>query len=246
MADKRTLAKRNGQVKLVRSMIMKGQGVMAGNETSRDPRKEIAVLMKNVQTKKISIDELNENILNTVEPEEMEKELEDSTDLDLLVDTEIEIMSKFLAKLNVDDKIVPSDAERRSAAMSDTGRSVDGIGEQRELERIQGVDEDDNKSVVSSIGRSSSVVSATGFQPRRQQLRLPKYDMKKFGEDAIGWPEFVESFRVSVHENTDLSDVEKFTYLKSYLFGDAASCVQGLPLTPGNYFEAMALLEDRF
>ena len=163
MADKRTLAKRNGKVKLVRSMITKGQGIMAGSETSRNPKKEIAVLMKNVQSKKISIDELNENILNAVEPEEIEKELEDSTNLDLLIDTEIEIMSEFLGKLHVNDNIVPSDEERRSPAVSAPARASGGIDEQRERERIQYAD-DDNKSVLSSIpGRSSSVVSITAL-----------------------------------------------------------------------------------
>ncbi len=244
MADKRTLAKRNGQVKLVRALVTKGQGIMAGNEGSRDPKKEIAVLMKNVRTKKISIDELNENILNSVEPEEMEKEMEDSTDLDLLIDTEIEIMSEFIAKLNVRDNTEPMSVlpdEEQPPRVSDSPRAFASNNEQEINQDI-----DDNRSVRSSDnGRSSSVASAR-FMQRRQQLRLPKYDMKKFGGDAIGWPEFVESFRVSVHENTDLSDVERFTYLKSYLFGEAASCIQGLPLTSGNYFEAMKLLEDRF
>ena len=51
---------------------------------------------------------------------------------------------------------------------------------------------------------------------------------------------------ISIDENQNLSDVERFTYLKGYLFGEAASCIQGLPLTASNYQEALRLLEDRF
>ena len=70
--------------------------------------------------------------------------------------------------------------------------------------------------------------------------------MKKFGGDPVVWPEFYETFKVSVHENGDLSDVERFSYLKHYVFGEAASCIQGLPLSSDNYSEALKLLEDRF
>ena len=91
-----------------------------------------------------------------------------------------------------------------------------------------------------------SVGDNYGRQDRRNKVRLPKLEMKKFGGDLMAWPEFYETFKVSIHDNYELSDVERFSYLKTYVFGEAASCIQGLPLTPGNYFQAIKLLEDRF
>ena len=66
MADKRTLVKRDGQVKLIKSLVSKGQEIIDDETRSRNPQKEIIALVKNIRNKKISIDELNENILNAV------------------------------------------------------------------------------------------------------------------------------------------------------------------------------------
>ena len=66
---------------------------------------------------------------------------------------------------------------------------------------------------------------------------------EKFGGDPVVWPEFYETFKVSVHENGDLSDVERFSYLKHYVFGEAASCIQGLPLSSDNYSDRVFLCE---
>ena len=43
-----------------------------------------------------------------------------------------------------------------------------------------------------------------------------------------------------------MTDVEKFTYLRSYLTGDALRLQSGLALTSGNYKVALELLERRF
>ena len=88
MADKRTVAKRDGQTKLLQAMIAKGQSIMADLQTSRNPKKELAALLKNIQTKKRSIEELNEDIVNSVEIEEIETEMERSSAVDLAADTE--------------------------------------------------------------------------------------------------------------------------------------------------------------
>ena len=51
-------------------------------DKSRNPKKELAVLLKNIQIKKLSIDELNENILNVIDPEDIESEMEQSSEID--------------------------------------------------------------------------------------------------------------------------------------------------------------------
>ena len=62
--DKRSILKRNGQAKVLRGMLDRGQEIMADAVSSRNPSKEMSALLKNIQAKKISIEELNENILN--------------------------------------------------------------------------------------------------------------------------------------------------------------------------------------
>ena len=55
MADRRTVAKRDGQVKLIKGMISKGNEIMNDLDESRNPPKELSVLLKNIRSKKLSI-----------------------------------------------------------------------------------------------------------------------------------------------------------------------------------------------
>ena len=76
--------------------------------------------------------------------------------------------------------------------------------------------------------------------------RLPKLTLPKFSGDPLTWQTFWDSFYVSIHTNHNLSGIQKFTYLKAQLEGDAARAIAGLPLTEANYAHSIALLEDRY
>ncbi|GFR00893.1 integrase catalytic domain-containing protein [Trichonephila clavata] len=53
-------------------------------------------------------------------------------------------------------------------------------------------------------------------------------------------------FKSAVHDNSNLNDVDKFSYLKSVVTSDAELAIRGLTLTPENYAKAVKILEDRF
>ena len=76
--------------------------------------------------------------------------------------------------------------------------------------------------------------------------RLPKIQPRKFNGDPKNWLEFWDSFKGTIHENEDLSERDKFDYLKSLLEDTARSAVAGFMLTEVNYKEAIKLLMDRF
>ena len=75
---------------------------------------------------------------------------------------------------------------------------------------------------------------------------LPKLVLPKFKGDVMQWTSFWDSYKNAVHENIDISTIDKFNYLKSLLEGPAARCVQGLPITEHNYDRAVELLQERF
>ena len=80
--------------------------------------------------------------------------------------------------------------------------------------------------VISSVQpctKRRNCLGASTCERGKNRVRLPKLEMKKFGGDPVVWPEFYKTFKVSVHENGGLLDVEKFSYLKHYVFGEAAS-----------------------
>ena len=221
MADKRTLVKRDGQVKLIKSLVSKGQEIIDDETRSRNPQKEIIALVRNIRNKKTSIDELNENILNAVAVEEMDEEMRQSTDLDIMVDTELEVLESYLRELNM------GDTKRE-------GQRIEYSEENGSMDYSVNSESSESKSVkiVTQIGKSQQ-------NTRRPRVRLPDIGVKFFSGDPTLWPEFFDYFNIAVHQNTDLSDIERFTYLKGYLHGDAKRCIQGLSLTKANYKEAV-------
>ena len=56
--------------------------------------------------------------------------------------------------------------------------------------------------------------------------------------------EFKDSFEVTIDNNESLTSIEKFSYLKGYLTGDAEKCIAGISLSADNYVQAWELLSE--
>ena len=67
-----------------------------------------------------------------------------------------------------------------------------------------------------------------------------------FHGDVMKWSEFWELFLISVHENSNFADVQKFVALKSHLAGSALRVIQGIPVSGNGYTEAVEALKERF
>ena len=89
--------------------------------------------------------------------------------------------------------------------------------------------------------------SETPIAIRKEHIvKLPKLSVKSFNGDPILWPRFIDTFNNAVDENSQLTEIEKFSYLKSYLTVDAEKAVGGLSLTAENYAQGLTILKDRF
>ena len=99
----------------------------------------------------------------------------------------------------------------------------------------------DSKTEYGGVNTSDSVSGRS-----KVGVKLPKITIKSFDGDAMFWNVFIESFDVTIHERTDLSPIEKFTYLRGFLKGDALETIQGMPLTQENYKNAKEILEKRY
>ena len=93
---------------------------------------------------------------------------------------------------------------------------------------------------ASNAGAPPTVVNST------VTARLPKLTLKHFNGTLTGWSSFWDSYKTAIHNNANLSDTEKFTYLQSLLEGRAKDAISGLTLTDANYSVAIDLLERRF
>ena len=76
-------------------------------------------------------------------------------------------------------------------------------------------------------------------------MKLPKLDLPTFNGNLLGWQEFWDIFNSTIHQQS-LSNVVKFSYLKSSLRGAATSAVSGISITDGNYSIVIALLKETF
>ncbi|XP_054259720.1 uncharacterized protein LOC128984426 [Macrosteles quadrilineatus] len=89
---------------------------------------------------------------------------------------------------------------------------------------------------------SSSVVSNNSSI----SVKLPTIKLPTFGGKYEEWTSFQEIFHSLVHDNTSLTDTQKFHYLKTSLHGPAISVIESLEVTSVNYTTAWSLLKERF
>ena len=87
-----------------------------------------------------------------------------------------------------------------------------------------------------------SVVSVSGTR----KIRLPKLEIRNFDGNPLEFRGFGDIFDSSVNKDNELSEIAKFTYLRSLLQGPALDLISGLSLTATNYKKALEFLEDRF
>ena len=75
--------------------------------------------------------------------------------------------------------------------------------------------------------------------------KLDKIKLKIFYGAYEEWQSYWETFESLVH-NTNLSVINKFTYLKNYVRGEAQKVINGYSLTSANYENAIRHLNKRF
>ena len=68
--------------------------------------------------------------------------------------------------------------------------------------------------------------------PLTTKTRLPKLVLHG---NVTNWPLFWDAFKTAVHENDEISKIDKFNYLNSLLEEAATMIIQGLSLTEANY-----------
>ena len=85
-----------------------------------------------------------------------------------------------------------------------------------------------------------------GTQQKTVRAKLPKLEVRKFSGKIGEWEEFWDSFESAIHLNDGLSNVDKFSYLRSLLMEPARSAIGGFALTSANYESAIELLKKRY
>ncbi|XP_072400634.1 uncharacterized protein [Diabrotica undecimpunctata] len=88
--------------------------------------------------------------------------------------------------------------------------------------------------------------STSSSESNFSNIRLPQLSLPTFDGSFDQWLFFRDSFTFIIHENSSMSKVQKFHYLRLSLQGKAADKVKSLQLCDANYDIAWKLLKDRF
>ena len=111
-----------------------------------------------------------------------------------------------------------------------------------------------SERIYESLARINMCVSGAGGSsegagPSSSTLskaKLPKLDLPAFKGDITEWTTFWDMYESAVHSNSNLSSVQKFTYLRTLLSHSGKDAIAGLILSDANYDEAIKVLKERF
>lgn len=81
---------------------------------------------------------------------------------------------------------------------------------------------------------------------RGTKVKLPELTLPHFNGNLMKWPSFWDSYESAIHKNKELTNVEKFNYLRSLVERTAYDAIAGLTLSSTNYQEAIEILQKRF
>ncbi|XP_047133085.1 uncharacterized protein LOC101238207 [Hydra vulgaris] len=100
-----------------------------------------------------------------------------------------------------------------------------------------------NNNIYKSINESQSS-SLKSFS--NNNIKLPHLKLSTFSGKPEEWQTFYENFKCAIHNNNDLSPIQKLNYLRNLLDGKALKTISGLALTNDNYHTSLELLKERF
>lgn len=151
-----------------------------------------------------------------------------------------------------DDLDIGQDPE--NAADGETSAQA-AMAEARRRENEEIFKEFENKyfrlkqALLSKISESTEVVAdrkdeAQSYQSSR--TRYPELKLPTFSGRLAEWMNFRDNFRSLIHDNNQLSAIDKFNYLRSSLKDDALCEINQIQVTAANYALAWGILESKF
>lgn len=96
---------------------------------------------------------------------------------------------------------------------------------------------------------SSQALQVQQNQPvavQQSKVKLPELKLPTFNGRMSEWVTFRDTFKNLIHNDSSLSDMDKFTYLRTSLTGDALQEIASIEISSANYAIAWDALEETF
>ena len=100
--------------------------------------------------------------------------------------------------------------------------------------------------VIGVTAAGETLDSTTEARARGAKVKLPKITLPQLNGDPVRWTSFWDSYRSVIHLNPELTEVDKFNYLRSLLDHSAHDAIAGLTLSSANYQQAIEILHKHF
>lgn len=81
---------------------------------------------------------------------------------------------------------------------------------------------------------------------RQNKPKLPEVKLAEFNGEYSQWLFFKNSFETTIHQENELSNMQKHQYLVEVLSGEARRVIEGFTITNANYENAWKLLKDTY
>ncbi|XP_045171011.2 uncharacterized protein LOC123533438 [Mercenaria mercenaria] len=203
---------------------------------------EFNAILESVEAKVQILETLNEKILSNTAIECIEDEIFQAEEYSLQLEIKLRQLREFR---NQQEKFsttsLPREDQQTSREIHDQENSRES-GDQQSLRERDG-QRNGNASNSEDRYFNDRNVSNNSYN---QFYRLPKISLPTFNGDILTWQSFWDSYESTIHMNNNLTDVQKFSYLKSQLEGKAAQVIEGFAMTNVNYIRAVDLLKERF
>ena len=224
---------REGQRVAVEQQLQEIEDAKEGNVMD-----DFLTILESLEELTVTLKSLDEDILNKMDPENIVNEVQETAAYTLTLKRKVKNHRKFYAN----STSVSTSASCTGNTNMSSGPTME-ISQQQQQQQFQ--DQQQQQSATSlPISAPSQQVSVSSSAAHFH--KLPKLALPTFDGDLLLWQTFWDSFESSVHTNPALSDVQKFSYLKAQLTGDAMRTIDGFALTNANYHQALSLLKERY
>lgn len=95
-----------------------------------------------------------------------------------------------------------------------------------------------NSNSVGNISNTNNTSSG--------HIKLPNIHITTFNGKTDQWKTFSSLFNATIHNNSQLDNVQRFYYLKSFLKDEPLNLINELDLTSSNYVKALEILQARY
>ncbi|XP_071170927.1 uncharacterized protein [Mytilus edulis] len=201
--------------------------------------KELSAAADNLTKKRNLLESLDSQILDGTELEDMEQEILDADDYAMNMEVAIRRFKDIVSG----NKTTPVQQTVSETTYVPIANTLDSSNFPSTSIANHNSNHSENVFTVdnNSVYTNANPTTATNFYHK-----LPKLDLPSFTGDILTWQTFWESFETTIHHNPSLTNIQKFSYLKSQVLSEAAQCISGLSLSNANYEHAIILLKERY